>query len=1415
MINSQNIIPELNADNMDVYIYKKSILNTIDNNTNKFEGRLLDIGGGIKDYKSYLFDNTSIKEYLSCNPDNKFSNNFNINLSNGKLTLETDSIDFVISLDHLEYAENSNILISEIYRVLKPDGYFLNISSGACFNTISENETLLTLSGIKSKCLKFGFEFDNIKPFLNNDSILANSIGQWIKNKTFPEEHRENTINTFFNIYKYLASAATQYSNNNISIQSGYSLLAKKTSTINKSSLYDSISAKTDNEISVSVIVPTYNRPDMLEKAIQSILKQKFQNFEIIVVNDAGKDVGELIDKLNSLGKIRYFKHDKNKGNAGARNTGLKHARGKYIAYLDDDDTYLPNHLDILYHFLEISTLKVAYTDAQRITYKKTGDSYITLGKDFPYSEDFDGDKLLVNNYIPNLCIMHERACIEQSGYFDENLTSHVDWDFLISLSLHFEFKHIKVVTCEFSARDDCSNLTEDRSEMLKTLDIIYNKTTKYVEGNGDVNQARNYFRAWLEKEASKQKTTKETSLSRDQIASAFSELKQTAYKDQIHKYNVNIIIPVFNQYEYTQKCLETLFDKNNEETKFKVTVVDNGSSDLTKEILEDFKENYGNMNVISNPDNHGFARACNQAMKSSDEKYLLLLNNDVIPTTGFLDNMIKYMDRDESIAAAGSLLLYPDNGLIQHAWVTIGNDKGHIAPYHAHRYANPETTPDARKSKNVSAVTGACMLIRNSAAEKVNYLDDKYVNGFEDIDFCLKLKDNGFKITYCSDSVLYHYESITDNRHEHDMKNWLRLKKKWQDKNVFDESVGETSKNLLEIDLRYKTLINSIKHTSEIDYSIIIPAHNNLEFTKSCINGIIKTKGVSKIEIIVINNASDDKTAAYLDSIKDQITIITNNINENYSHINNQGANIAGGKFLVFLNNDTLPFPGWLDAIGKEFSENKNTAAQGVKLLYQNGAIQHAGMVFGARPGRPEEPYHVYLTADPSLPFVNKRRPVQFVTGACLAIRKEIFDEIEGFDEDYVFGWEDTDLCMKINSLGKDIIYNPEAVLYHFESVTKKLNQMQGGDFMDGNSPREHKNRERFFEKWNDYLKRDADMFYAEDGFKLIGNSLQKIESKIIDTSETKIKNIRPRNIKAITSLSSIFRERDYKSAHNVLIKCAAAVGDSLTMTAVVADIKKQYPHLKILISGVDIVNDIFKGHPDIDGFVPYGSEDELMLETLSDIVIDYNNIIAKLPEYYNKMPYMDILGNIAGIKFNNRGIVYYSSEEEIEFANREMAEFKTGGKLIGVQFITSKDIFRSYPFGSAVIDYLLTKDDSLKFMSLGIDEKLRQRSEIYDGGGRATDLRKQIALAQHCDAFLTVDSAFFHVGHNFYHKPTLVIAGITNPKLIGNPAAGFEYIRNENSEFLNSYWQKAGDNDTMTGLAPETVGEKLLTML
>ncbi|MER3424475.1 MAG: hypothetical protein C4293_15910 [Nitrospiraceae bacterium] len=251
---------------------------------------------------------------------------------------------------------------------------------------------------------------------------------------------------------------------------------------------------------------------------------------------------------------------------------------------------------------------------------------------------------------------------------------------------------------------------------------------------------------------------------------------------------------------------------------------------------------------------------------------------------------------------------------------------------------------------------------------------------------------------------------------------------------------------------------------------SIIIPVFNKVDLTRQCLTSLASvTQGVD-YEVIVVDNASTDDTASFLATLGGDIRIIRNTENLGFAKACNQGAQAAQGRYLVFLNNDTIPREGWLKALIDEVEAHPEVAVVGSKLLYPDGTIQHAGVAFSRLLF---SPYHVYRGFPGDAPIVNRRREFQSVTAACMLVRREAFEEVGGFDEGYRNGFEDVDLCLKIQDRGGRIVYQPKSVLYHLESQTP------------GRKTHDQDNAKRWLSRWaHQWWLPDEDAIYVPDGY-------------------------------------------------------------------------------------------------------------------------------------------------------------------------------------------------------------------------------------------------------------------------------------------------------------------------------------------
>ncbi len=189
----------------------------------------------------------------------------------------------------------------------------------------------------------------------------------------------------------------------------------------------------------VSVIIPAYNRANVLDRAVTSVLNQNYQDFEIIVVDDASSDnTQEIVDGLNDK-RIKYIRHDKNSGEAAARNTGIEAAAGKYIASQDSDDEWLPGKLERQVILLESSPREVgvAYTGFWRVE----GNAKVYFPPERIDRKEGDVHReLLRGNFVGTPTTVVKKECFQKMGGFDERLRHLVDWEMWIRISQLYEF---------------------------------------------------------------------------------------------------------------------------------------------------------------------------------------------------------------------------------------------------------------------------------------------------------------------------------------------------------------------------------------------------------------------------------------------------------------------------------------------------------------------------------------------------------------------------------------------------------------------------------------------------------------------------------------------------------------------------------------------------------------------------------------------------------------------------------------------------------------------------------------------------------------------------------------------------------------------------------------------------------------
>jgi GT2 family glycosyltransferase len=243
---------------------------------------------------------------------------------------------------------------------------------------------------------------------------------------------------------------------------------------------------------------------------------------------------------------------------------------------------------------------------------------------------------------------------------------------------------------------------------------------------------------------------------------------------------------------------------------------------------------------------------------------------------------------------------------------------------------------------------------------------------------------------------------------------------------------------------------------------SIVVPVYGQIDHTLHCLRALSAQWSSSPFEVIVVDDCSEDRTGAVLERI-DGLNYLRNPENLGFVHSCNRGAEAAAGEILVFLNNDTIVLPGWLDRLKEVFDRRADAGAVGSMLLWPDGRLQEAG----ATVSRSGDGWNYGRDGDPNDCRFNYLREATYCSGASLAVRRDVWRDVGGFDTGYAPAYyEDTDLAFRIRSIGLRVYYQPFSRVIHFEGVTS------GRSFESGVKQFQVRNRPRFAARWQAELQ-------------------------------------------------------------------------------------------------------------------------------------------------------------------------------------------------------------------------------------------------------------------------------------------------------------------------------------------------------
>ena len=264
---------------------------------------------------------------------------------------------------------------------------------------------------------------------------------------------------------------------------------------------------------------------------------------------------------------------------------------------------------------------------------------------------------------------------------------------------------------------------------------------------------------------------------------------------------------------------------------------------------------------------------------------------------------------------------------------------------------------------------------------------------------------------------------------------------------------------------------------------SIVIANKDHVSDLRRCVSSILEKSTYEDYEIIIVENNSEEKeTFEYYEELQenDRITIVTYEGEFNYSAVNNLGVRNAKGEYILLLNNDTQVITvNWMEEL-LMYAQRADVGAVGAKLYYADKTIQHAGVVLGLGAHRTAGHSH-YKQHRENLGYMGRlcyAQDVSAVTGACLLVKKALYEEVGGLEEDFAISLNDVDFCLKLREKGYLNVFTPFAELYHFESVSRGL------DDQGQKAQRYNRESEHFRQKWKEVL--DAGDPYYNPNFSL-----------------------------------------------------------------------------------------------------------------------------------------------------------------------------------------------------------------------------------------------------------------------------------------------------------------------------------------
>ncbi len=586
--------------------------------------------------------------------------------------------------------------------------------------------------------------YSNYKPYentvknnVNGLSVNSESSKEWFEKISFLIENPSKIIEYGEKAFDYVSNFRTMEKNAGRWYETFEMLLNKDTKTSAVSNFNEDKPAREG----VSVIVVTYNSAGTVSRLIASLKKTISTKDEVIFVDNCSKDNTAAIIKksIKNLNNFILIKNKKNTGFSAGCNTGIRNSRNKYVVLLNPDTVVAGNWIEKMLRAFKDEKVAAAgplsnyvaglqnvslYLDEKELQNTSPRELNVLLEK--KYTDDFIDTKLLIG-----FCMMIKKSVLNKLGLLDEKLFLGNDD---LELSWRFRENGYRIVVAKntfvfHEGQRSFKTVKKSVTDKLvqESTNALYEKLKEYY-GETEVPTPQELWGInWFTPENAVFKKGK-----------------------QIEPELVSIVIPVYNHFDYTKQCLDSIIEFTG--CEYEIIVVDNGSTDGTPEKLKSYEK----VKIIRNENNEGFPKAVNQGINAARGNYILILNNDVIVTDGWLERMVEVAQSSQSTGIVGPL----SNSV---SGVQLDKNAKYESIEQMHSYAARLAIKNKGKVLEFPRVAFLCTLIKKDVINKIGGLDERFSPGnFEDDDFCLRAQIAGFKTVIAQDVFVHHFGSVS-----------------------------------------------------------------------------------------------------------------------------------------------------------------------------------------------------------------------------------------------------------------------------------------------------------------------------------------------------------------------------------------------------------------------------------------------------------------------------------------------------------------------------------------------------------------------------------------------------------------------------------------------------------------------------